>query len=228
MNRQVCIVGYHYSLNKGGCYGNSGMHQWHDAACKETRGASPGESRERLEEMRQGIVCLMWRTNVRSVMSSYEQLEHIAHETGNGKKRTPTVFLKGSGFSSLCFAGIVLLIGTVLAYSANEPCRLWKYIGFSRSLYMGFWTESFFSLLSIIPGIAAKPIDQSFKVGYQTQSLFRQAIIQLVAELGAIPFVLPDRQISVCVKVTVSIRLIHGYRFVNITEPHGSIGIWCD
>ena len=62
-------------------------------------------SRERLNETRNRSEC-----NV-----SYEQLEHIAHETREWEEKERNSFLKGKLVFITLLAGIVLLIGTVLA-----------------------------------------------------------------------------------------------------------------
>ena len=63
-------------------------------------------SRERLNETRNRLLDVKGKRSECNV--SYEQLEHIAHETRNS-------FLKGKLVFITLLAGIVLLIGTVLA-----------------------------------------------------------------------------------------------------------------
>ena len=71
-------------------------------------------SRERLNETRNRLLDVKGKRSECNV--SYEQLEHIAHETRElGRKRSSNSFLKGKLVFITLLAGIVLLIGTVLA-----------------------------------------------------------------------------------------------------------------
>ena len=112
MNRQVCIVGYHYSLNKVGCMGTLGCINdimRRDKENRELRRAS----RERLNETRNRLLDVKGKRSECNV--SYEQLEHIAHETREWEEKERNSFLKGKLVFITLLAGIVLLIGTVLA-----------------------------------------------------------------------------------------------------------------
>nr|WP_270662688.1 hypothetical protein [Phocaeicola massiliensis] len=112
MNRQVCIVGYHYSLNKGGCMGTLGCindMMRRDKENRELRRAS----RERLNETRNRLLDVKGKRSECNV--SYEQLEHIAHETREWEEKERNSFLKGKLVFITLLAGIVLLMGTVLA-----------------------------------------------------------------------------------------------------------------
>ena len=66
-------------------------------------------SRERLNETRNRLL------DVKECNVSYEQLEHIAHETREWEEKERNSFLKGKLVFITLLAGIVLLIGTVLA-----------------------------------------------------------------------------------------------------------------
>lgn len=57
-------------------------------------------SRERLNETRNRLLDVKGKRSECNV--SYEQLEHIAHETREWEERSATVFLKVNWFSSLC------------------------------------------------------------------------------------------------------------------------------
>ena len=112
MNIQVCIVGYHYSLNKGGWMGTLGCindMMRRDKENRELRRAS----RERLNETRNRLLDVKGKRSECNV--SYEQLEHIAHETREWEEKERNSFLKGKLVFITLLAGIVLLIGTVLA-----------------------------------------------------------------------------------------------------------------
>ena len=70
-------------------------------------------SRERLNETRNRLLDVKGKRSECNV--SYEQLEHIAHETREWEEKERNSFLKGKLVFITLLAGIVLLIGTVLA-----------------------------------------------------------------------------------------------------------------
>ena len=70
-------------------------------------------SRERLNETRNRLLDVKGKRSECNV--SYEQLEHIAHETREWEEKERNSFLKGKLVFITLLAGIVLLIGTVVA-----------------------------------------------------------------------------------------------------------------
>ena len=93
-------------------------------------------SRERLNETRNRLLDVKGKRSECNV--SYEQLEHIAHETREWEEKERNSFLKGKLVSSLCLQVLFINRDSSCPILQMNHVWLWRYILFSRSLYMGF------------------------------------------------------------------------------------------